>query len=154
MGNRRLIMKKVNLILILLLIFNVVIVYGQEKVANYSYGAINTKEYEEFSFWVKNKKRAEIVYNYGKDLKTVNLTYIGKGTLNNIDCFLVQFANGYVLYISPFGYSLKVTDLNGKYNKFFAWKYEGPVDMKGTFCTPCAVDENEAIKLINKYFMK
>jgi hypothetical protein len=128
-------------------------IYAQ-KVALYSFGKYETAEYEQFSFWVKNNKRAEIYYAYGKDNKELKLKFLEKGILNGEDCFKVQFPNKHILYIIPTNKRLKVSDLTGKYLKDFDWKYEGPINGIGTFCQPCAEDETAAMKLIKLYFMK
>ncbi len=124
-----------------------------QKVANYSIGKGGTAEYEEFSFWVKANKRADIDYTYGKDWKNIKLVCLGKDVLNGDECFKVKFPNNKVLYILPKGKDLIVSDLDGKYKKYFSWHYEGPTNGGGTFCEPCAEDENEAMKLIKLYYM-
>jgi hypothetical protein len=125
-----------------------------QKVAGYSYGEPGTEDYEEFSFWVKANKRSEIYYAYGKDRKEVKLKYLGKDILNGEDCFKLQFSNKYVLYIISKDEGLKISDLTGKYLKYFSWKYEGPVNGIGTFCEPCAEDEYAAMRLIKLYYMR
>jgi len=126
---------------------------AQTKVANYSLGKPGTDKYEHFDFWIKNGKRAEVNYSYGKKNKEVKLKYLGDTVLNTDPCFKVQFSNKYILYIIPSGSELKVTDNKGKYNKVFLWEYEGPVNGIGTFCDVCAEDEIEAIKIIKKYWL-
>lgn len=125
-----------------------------QKVALYSFGQYGTADYEQFSFWVKKSKRADIYYTYGKETKELKLSFLGKGVLNGENCFKVQFPNKHILYIIPKDKQLKVADLSGKYVKVFAWKYEGPVNGIGTFCEPCAENETEAIQLMKSYFMK
>jgi hypothetical protein len=127
---------------------------AQTKVANYSLGKPGTDKYEHFEFWIKNRKRADINYSYGKKNKEVRLKYLGDTILNNDSCFKVQFSNKYILYIIPSWSDLKVTDNEGKYNKVFRWEYEGPVNGIGTFCDVCAEDETEAIRMIKKYWLK
>jgi hypothetical protein len=74
--------------------------------------------------------------------------------MNGDSCFKIQFTNKYVLYIIPTGLRLKVTDVTGKYNKTFSWEYEGPVNGIGTYCDPCADDDNDAMKIIHASYMK
>ena len=125
-----------------------------QKVALYSFGQYGTTDYEQFSFWVKKNKRAEIYYTYGKDPKELKISFLGKGILNGENGFKVQFPNKLILYIIPTNKQLKAADLTGKYLKYFAWKYEGPINGIGTFCEPCAENDTEAMKLIKLYYMK
>jgi hypothetical protein len=126
------------------------------KVANYFTGKLNTDDYEAFSFWIKDAKIFEIIYRYGKwaGQKDYKLVYLGVTLSDSKKCFKVKFPNNYELFIIPDGVKLKIIDKNKKYNKVFTWEYEGPVDGKGTFCNVCAQDENEAMEIINKYFLK
>ncbi|HYV55816.1 MAG TPA: hypothetical protein VE933_14610, partial [Chitinophagaceae bacterium] len=119
----------------------------------YSFGKPGTDNYENFDFWTKNGKRTEIVYRYGKDRKEVKLKYLGKDLLNGDSCFKVRFSNNYTLYIMPAGLQLKVVDANGKYNKTFAWEYEGPINGIGTHCDVCAADDQDAMRLIKTSYM-
>ena len=84
----------------------------------------------------------------------MTVLYTGKSVFNGEQCFKVKFTNGYELMIIPQGLNLKVVDSEGQYNKLFKWHYEGPINGIGTFCEPCAEDENESILLINEYFMR
>jgi len=127
---------------------------AQSKVASYSYGNPATDQYESFGFWAKDGKRTGIDYAYGKREKMVKLHYLGKTKINGDSCFKVQFANQYVLYIIPTGLQLKVIDKTGKYNKTFAWEYEGPVNGIGTYCDVCAHSDEEAMKIIFASYMK
>jgi len=143
-------MKRLILLSILLLpFFNAF----SQRVANYSYGEPGTKDYEEFSFWVRANKRDEIIYIYGANWHNNRVQYLGKDILNGERCFKLKFANDYILYVIPKGLDLKVSDLNGKYVKYFSWKYEGPVAGGGTFCEPCAENEKDAMKLIKLYYL-
>src|SRR3546814_6084951 len=76
-----------------------------------------------------------IDYEYGADQKRVRLRAIGPD--GNDEGFAVRFPNGLVLDVVPQGTALHVSDRSGKYSKTFEWQYEGPVDGRGTFCTPC-----------------
>lgn len=121
-----------------------------QQVANYSTGTPGQENYEEFSFWVRDHQRSTIDYTYGINRKSLRLTYAGKKTSS----FQVRFANRLVLTLTPRGNTLLVTDSKGTYRKVFLWKYEGPENGVGTFCTPCAKDEKEAMKLIQSYYLK
>jgi len=127
--------------------------YGQ-KVSNYSVGKPGTNEYEHLSFWTKSENRAEIYYSFGKNPKDLTLKYIGVSNYEGKKFFIVELPNHSKLYVMPLGLKLTVIDAAKKYNKTFAWAYEGPVNGVGTFCSECAEDENEAIDLIKDYFMK
>jgi len=126
---------------------------AQLKVASYCYGKPQTDQYEHFDFWTKDGKRTDIFYSYGKRSKEVKLQYMGRDQINGDSCFKVQFTNKYILYIIPTGLQLKVADPRGKYNKTFAWEYEGPVNGIGTYCDPCADDDDEAMKIIHASYM-
>lgn len=127
---------------------------AQSKVANYSYDKYGAAQYEQFSFRVKDNKRAEITYSYGKDPKEIKLQYMGKAQINGDSCFKVQFPNKYVLYVIAKDRVLKVVDADGKYNKTFKWEYEGPVNGIGTFCGVCAADDDEAMELMKRVYFK
>jgi len=143
-----------KLFLIFLILLTFLIETKSQKVANYSYGDPGKEDFEEFSFWVKENKVAEIEYTYGADWKTVTLKYIGIDVLNGEDCFKVKFSNDYILYVIPKETRLKISDFKGNYLKYFYWYYEGPVNGIGTFCEPCAENENEAMTIIKSYYMK
>ncbi len=95
-----------------------------------------------------------MTYSYGANDKEVKVAYMGVDTLKGESGFKLQFANGHILYVVPKGLSLKIVDSEGKYSKSFQWKYEGPVEVRGTFCDVCAEDEKAAMKLIKRYFMR
>ncbi len=123
-----------------------------QQVANYATGTPGNENYEEFSFWVRNNQRSTIDYTYGANRKSLRLKYFGKGT--NPSAFQVKFPNQLVLTLIPNGNTLLVKDAKGTYTKTFTWKYEGPVDGIGTFCTYCAKDEKAAMKIIRTYYTK
>ena len=145
-------MKKIFLLTPGLLL--VVLAFSQTKVAAYSVGKPWTAHYESFSFWAVDGKRTTIDYEYGKDLKHVQLVYLAKDTINGQSCFKVKFSNGYVLYVVPVKQQLKVFDADGKYNKLFSWEYEGPINGIGTYCDVCAEDDEDAMNLIESCYMK
>src|SRR3546814_2365162 len=92
-----------------------------------------------------------IDYEYGADQKRVRLRAIGPD--GNDEGFAVRFPNGLVLDVVPQGTALHVSDRSGKYSTTFEWQYEGPVDGRGTFCTPC-VEEADAIGFVRRNFIK
>lgn len=124
------------------------------RVANYSIGRVGTKDYEQFSFWVKDGQASEITYSYGRTYKEISVKFVGVDLCKGRPCFKVDFANGNRFYIQPVGINLRITDEQGRYSKLFRWQYEGPRDGRGTFCTPCAEDENDAMRLLNTYYLK
>lgn len=128
--------------------------FAQSKVGLYALGKYDTEKYEEFEFWVKDGKRAEIYYSYGKDHRKVPIQYLGIDKIIGEECFKVQFSNGYSLYIIPREHILNITDSVGKYNKTFSWKYEGPVNGIGTYCDVCAEDDTDAMKLLQSYYLR
>jgi hypothetical protein len=126
------------------------------KVANYSTGKIGTKDYENLSLWVENGKSSSITYRYGArayDKPEIKLQSEGPDTFKGQACFKVKFPNGLLPYVIPTGQRLKLVDEAGKYSKLFRWKYEGPINGRGTFCTPC-VEEEEAPAFVRKYFLQ
>ncbi|GAB3977962.1 hypothetical protein GCM10028806_40230 [Spirosoma terrae] len=125
-----------------------------QKVANYSTGRPGTKDYEEFSFWVRGNKRSDVTYTFGEKWQQITVSYVGKDVLNGEQCFKVRFPNQYELYIVPRRQELKIADKAGKYIKYYAWKYEGPVNGVGTFCQPCADNGQEAMQLLKAYYLK
>lgn len=127
---------------------------AQMKVANFSTGKAGTKSYEHFSFYVKDKKRDEIVYAYGKNGRDneIEVKYLGKDKLNGAAAFKISLPDNRILYVIPQATYLKIVDEKGKYNKIFRWEYEGPVDGRGTFCDACTENGKDSIALIKKYF--
>jgi hypothetical protein len=127
-------------------------VYVDGKVANFALPGHNYSSpgFESLSFWSGPNGKA-INYEYGTDHKRVRLRAIGPGT--DGQGFAVRFPNGLVLDVVPQGTALQVSDRSGNYSKTFEWKYEGPVDGRGTFCTPC-VEEADAIGFVRKHFME
>ncbi|MBD2754469.1 hypothetical protein [Spirosoma validum] len=146
-------MNTLNIAIITVLLTST-IANAQMNVANYSYGKPGTDTYEHLSFWVKDAKRQDITYAYGKDRKEVKLRYAGKAQVNNTSGFNAQFPNNTILTIMPSGTTLKVSNPKDNYSKTFTWEYEGPVNGIGTFCDVCTQDEKEALKLVQKYYLK
>ncbi|AXY73083.1 hypothetical protein D3H65_03455 [Paraflavitalea soli] len=143
-----------HLLLLFLLILTVTMATSQQKVAVYAIGKPGIEEYERFAFWTKDGKRERIDYAYGKEGKEVKIQYIRKDLFKGDSCFVVRFVNNYQLYVIPQGLTLKVIDGTGKYEKLFSWEYEGPVNGIGTFCTVCAEDEMDAMKIIKASYLK
>jgi hypothetical protein len=100
--------------------------HAQLKVAQYSHEKYGTDKFEKFEFWTKAGRHSEISYSYGEESKKVALQYLGKVEINGDSCFKVRFSNGYVLYIIPTDFHLRIIDSLGKYNETFTWEYEGP----------------------------
>ena len=141
-------------LLFLFTAFLFVLSTAQSKVANFFTGKYGTENYEQFSFWVKEGKRADIDYTFGVNRKDVRLKYLGKNIFKGDSCFKVQFPNNYILYIIPTNKNLKITDESGKYLKIFRWEYEGPINGIGTFCDICVENEDAAMQLIRLYYLK
>jgi hypothetical protein len=125
-----------------------------QKFAQYSVGKEGTKDYEEIEFWIENNRRGRIEYSYGTPIKSLALDYLGSDQCQGSPCFKVQFSNHSILYVTPQGSNLRITDGKGRYKKLFQWQYEGPVDGIGTFCSLCAADADEAMALIKQHFMQ
>jgi len=125
-----------------------------QKVANYAVGQYGKPNYEHFSFWTKAGKRAQIAYTQGKYGEDKPVKYLGKAAYEGKAAFRVQLPNGTILYVIPSGINLKVQSATKSYSKTFAWAYEGPVDGRGTFCSECAEDEKDAMKLLRAYYLK
>lgn len=127
-------------------------VYVDGKVANFALPGhdYNSPGFESLAFWSGPRGKA-IDYEYGADHKRVRLRAIGPGSDGR--GFAVRFPNGLVLDVVPQGTALQVSDRGGDYGKTFEWKYQGPVDGRGTFCTPC-VEEADAIGFVRKHFIE
>lgn len=127
-------------------------VYVDAKVAQFALPGhdYSSPGFESLSFWSGPRGKA-IDYEYGADHKRVRLRAIGPGA--DGQGFAVRFPNGLVLDVVPQDAALQVSDRRGKYSKTFEWKYEGPVDGRGTFCAPC-VEESDAIGFVRKHFMQ
>ena len=141
-----------NIFFLIIILFVGSTAYGQ-KAANYSFGKLGTPEYEHFSFWEKGGKDG-ITYSFGKNDNEVKLRYLGKDYGEGKHCFKVQFPNNFILYIIPDKFNLRIQDPTKHYRKMFSWEYEGPVNGIGTFCDVCAEDEKEALKIIEKFYLK
>lgn len=127
---------------------------AQLKIANYSIGKYGTETYEHISFWTENGKKSYIEYEYGKEPTEKKVLILGQKILNGNKSIKVQFTNKYILYITPDGLNLNVSDENGKYFKTFKWEYEGSVNGVGTYCDVCAENEKEAIKIVKKNYLQ
>ncbi|GAA3933032.1 hypothetical protein [Luteimonas lutimaris] len=127
-------------------------VYLDGKVANFALPGqdYDSPGFESLSFWSGPNGKA-VDYEYGADHKRVRLRPVGPAAGGG--GFAVRFPNGLVLDVVPQGKALQVSDRGGNYSKTFEWKYEGPVDGRGTFCTPC-VEEADAIGFVRKHFMQ
>ncbi len=126
---------------------------AQNQVANYGFGKPGTATYEHFSFWVKDGRRTDIAYAYGRDRKDTQLRYLGPAQVKGQAGFKVQFSNGHTLYLVPSGSRLLVTAA-GATAKIFIWEYEGPVNGIGTFCSVCVEDEQAAMRLLRRCYLR
>lgn len=128
-------------------------VYESGQVANFSLPdySYDSPEFESFSFWSSQKDGTIVDYVYGKQGTRVRLHELGPNPDGK--SFAVRFPNGLVLDLEPQDDVLQVSDRSGKYHKTFEWKYEGPVNGRGTFCTPC-VEETKAMPFVREHFMK
>ena len=125
---------------------------AQERVAHYATGRAGTESFEAFGFWVRDGRPAAITYTFGSPAEVTELKYVGPAGWRKSPAFKVQFLTGRALYVVPQGLTLRVTDDVG-YSKVFRWRYEGPVDGRGTACMPCASDAREAMRLIKAHFI-
>lgn len=128
-------------------------VYMGGKVANFSLAGhgYGSPAFESLSFWNNPAAGKLIDYEYGAAPTKVRLRSLGKRADGK--GFSVQFPNGLVLDVVPAGKTLQVSDRAGRYRKTFAWLYEGPVDGRGTFCTPC-VEEQDAVGFVEAHFAR
>jgi hypothetical protein len=128
-------------------------IYENGRVANFSLPAYDysSPKFERFSFWSSPNGGRIIDYTYGTGATRVRLHELDPKP--DAKSFAVRFPNGLVLDIEPRGDVLLVSDRAGEYHKTFEWQYEGPVDGRGTFCTPC-VEEGEAVPFVREHFMK
>ena len=127
--------------------------HSTSKVANYSFGKMGQSNYEHFSFWTEEGKRAKITYTFGRDAQESELEYLEAKIIQGRKGFKVKFPNNLILFVIPTGNNLRVINPTGSYNKIFKWEYEGPVDGRGMVCEPCAENETEAMVLVKKgYF--
>ena len=127
--------------------------HAQNQVANYSFGKPGTATYEHFSFWVKDGHRTDIAYAYGRDRKDSQLRYLGPSRVKSQAGFNAQFSNGHTVHLVPSGNRLLVTAA-GAAPKIFTWEYEGPVNGIGTFCSVCAQDEQAAMRLLQRCYLR
>jgi hypothetical protein len=128
--------------------------HAQNQVANYGYGQPGTASYEYFSFWIKDKRRTDIQYAYGKDRKDTHLHYMGLGRVHGQAGFKMQFSDRRTLYVVPSGNTLRVTTAQGTAPKTFVWEYEGPVNGVGTSCSVCVPDAAAAMRLLRAHYLK
>ncbi|MGJ7900873.1 hypothetical protein [Lysobacter sp. 1R34A] len=132
------------------------------KVASFETGSHGSRDREAISFWKEHGKRANIEYQYGSDDKTVKLAYLGVADCGGEACFKVGFPNKHVLYVTPGTDTVRLSDVAdpmragkaNKYDRTFSWRYEGPVDGRGTFCSVCAQDGKDASAMLRQFFLK
>jgi hypothetical protein len=126
--------------------------YKDARVANFSVTdhAQGTPEFERLSFW-SGPHGESIDYVRGRDDNRTRLTPLGlnRGGLS----FAIGLPNGLMLDVEPQRHGLLVRDRAGRYRKTFVWQYEGPVEGRGTFCSPC-VDQKGAVAFVREHFMR
>lgn len=126
--------------------------YENAKAANYSVGKYNTSSYEHFTFWADAAgKPVEVSYSMKNRDEDIKFSYEGK-TVDGKG-FKVKAPNGATSSIYVVGNNLRVINDKTKKAKIFRWEYEGPVEGRGTFCTPCVQEPKEAAEFIKKYFI-
>ena len=126
--------------------------FQRAQVANYavrgeSYG---NPGYEELRLWADRAGNVRVHYAWGTEPKELALALAGRSA--DGEGFALRFPNGLVLDAVPQGQALRVRDRSGGYDKVFEWKYEGPVDGRGTACTAC-VDEADAAAFVRRHFI-
>lgn len=123
------------------------------KVANYAIPDTDhsSPAFEQFSFSVGRDGNTRIDYGYGVPNKQLVVRQVKSAA--GMKGFAVRFPNGHVFDIVPASDTLVVSDRDSDYRKTFTWRYEGPVDGVGTFCTSC-VEENEAMGFVRSNFIK
>lgn len=126
---------------------------SSERIAYFSFGRIGTRSYEQLAFHVKDNRRGEVIYSYGKD-KSVPASYLMHDQCNGSPCFMIRLPSNLTLKIIPKGNAIKVVSDDGTYSKIFGWEYVGPVNGRGTWCDVCAEDEKEAVSILRKYFLR
>ncbi|WP_202839481.1 hypothetical protein [Luteimonas saliphila] len=123
------------------------------RVANY---AVRGEEfpgagYEALRLWADEAGGTRVRYAWGADARELSLEVLGPAATG--EGFALRFRNGLVLDVVPQGDSLRVRSRDGRYDKVFDWQYEGPVDGRGTFCTPC-VDQPDAAAFVRRHFIE
>lgn len=150
-------MRRLILLLYMLILSSYIFAQGK-KIANYYVGTYEDANYESFSFYISENRIDGIEYTYttkNNEQKTISIEYVGTGITNYEEYFKVKFKNGLILFIYPqTDGRLKVVNSDESYKFYFSWEYQGPVDGMGAFCSECAEDANESIRIINTYFLK
>jgi hypothetical protein len=127
------------------------------RVATFSTGKTNTATYESLSFWIKGNKRAYIRYSHGKEAEDLDLSYQGPDNSSGKPGFRALFpGNKHSFYIQPAGDTLLVTDQDQRKRsiKYFVWEDEGNSADSLSNCSICAQDEQDAMDIVKKYFLK
>lgn len=127
--------------------------FRDAKVANFAVQgeAFPSPKFERLALWADAGGKTYVVYGYGSRDTEVVLQAAGRSADGG--AFALRFPNGHVLDVAPRGDALQVTDRKGRYDKRFAWQYEGPVDGRGTFCAQC-VEEKGAAAFVRDRFLK
>jgi len=125
------------------------------RVVTYSRGKFDTPSYEALTFWIKDNKRAYIRYTKGKE-DDIDVVWQEKLLMKGEAAFRIKFPepDNRNLYVIQNGNGLKVSDLDGKYLKFYSWENEDQLGDSTVKCPICVKDEKEGASLIKKYFMQ
>ena len=123
-----------------------------EAAANFETGTAGQADHEDFSFYLMRDGTRQVRYGYGADRKEVELRYLGPRP-GDRPGFAVAFPNRPELEIRILGDTLRARSADGRYDKTFRWRYEGPVDGRGTACTQC-LDEDRAGAFLAERFAR
>lgn len=127
--------------------------YQRAQVANFAARGARfpAADYEALQLWADAGGARRARYAWGPDAKELTLRVLRPSAGG--DGFALRFPNGLVLDAVSQGEALRLRDRNGTYDKVFEWKYEGPVEGRGTACTAC-VDEADAVGFIRRHFIE
>ncbi|MGJ4729640.1 hypothetical protein [Luteimonas sp. SDU101] len=106
--------------------------------------------HEQLRLWADRAGHVRVHYAWGPEPKELALALAGRSA--DGEGFALRFPNGLVLDAVLQGQALRVRDRSGGYDKVFEWKYEGPVDGRGTACTAC-VEEADAAAFVRRHFI-
>lgn len=124
-----------------------------DRVTRFETGEPGTDQWEDLSFQVQSDGTKEISSSHGRDrteVKVQSKALAGSSTDRRLH---LVFADGRAIDVTIKGQTLQIDDGSDKAPKSYVWAYEGPVDGRGTFCTPC-VEEKDAIPFVRKNFMQ
>ena len=140
----------------LLLMSSVGTACAQTMVANFAVGTPGTPGYEQLSFYVQDAKRSTIVHVRGGakgDDHETELKYLVGATKAGPKQFSIEFPDKRVRRVRVDAAQLRVTEPGRAYARVFRWKYAGPVNGVGTWCSSCTQSPRAATALVRKYFL-